>query len=370
MTPTVLVTAFTPARSSGTGLRTCGVIDALSAHGTVDVRYVSFGSRHVDPGLEANPRVKLRELVPGRGVGRLLTFAAALRRGVPRAWAKAASPELARAARQAPAGARVIVDGPTVAAATLGVAGRRPLTYLAHNIESGFREHVPGSPDFRALERFERRLLAAAEEVWLPTEADVTVARGMAPHTVCRHVPNVVDVTAITPVAGPAGTGRALFLADFRYAPNAEARTWLLDEVLPKVRARRPGFELVLAGRGSDEGTLPPEGVRALGFVGDVGDAYRSVDAVVVPLLHGGGSPLKFVEALAYGQAVVATSHAAGLLEAGTAGEHFLAAEDAAGFAAHLVDVLDGRAPRLGARARALAEQHCSVEALAELIGP
>lgn len=368
MSSSVVITAFTPARTSGTGLRTCGVIDALSLHGTVDVRYVAFGSRLVDPALEQNPRVRLREVTPSRGPSRLLAFAAAVRRGVPREWAQGVSRELVSAARTSPPGARVVVDGPTVASATLGLARRRSLTYLAHNVESGFREHVPGSPDAKALERFEKRLLHAAAEVWLPTQADVLAARGLSPHAVCRYIPNVVDVAAIEPVIAPPGRGRVLFLADFRYGPNAEARTWLLDEVLPKVRARRPAFELVLAGRASDAGPLPPEGVRALGFVGDLGELYRSVDAVAVPLLHGGGSPLKFIEALAYGQAVVATEHAAGLLEEGTAGEHFLAAADADAFAAHLVAVLDGRAPRLGPAARALAERAYSVEALAELI--
>jgi glycosyltransferase involved in cell wall biosynthesis len=84
----------------------------------------------------------------------------------------------------------------------------------------------------------------------------------------------------------------------------------------------------------------------------------------VVPLLTGGGSPLKFVEALGRGMPVVATSHAAALIEPGRSGEHFLAADDAEGFAAALVSALKGEAEELGERGRAMAEREFSIEAL------
>jgi glycosyltransferase involved in cell wall biosynthesis len=89
-----------------------------------------------------------------------------------------------------------------------------------------------------------------------------------------------------------------------------------------------------------------------------------------VPLLHGGGSPLKFIEALAYGLPVIAARHAAGLLEDGTPDEHFLVAADPAGFAEAVSYLFEdvGRARRLGAAGRALAERSYSVEALASLL--
>ena len=50
----------------------------------------------------------------------------------------------------------------------------------------------------------------------------------------------------------------------------------------------------------------------------------RARDCAIVPLLQGGGTPLKFVEALAYGLPVVATPRAAAGL--GVDGEHYLRA--------------------------------------------
>ncbi len=95
-------------------------------------------------------------------------------------------------------------------------------------------------------------------------------------------------------------------------------------------------------------------------------DAYTDVAVVLVPLLRGGGSPLKFVEGLAYGLPVVATTHAAGLLEDGAPGRDFVVAGEAETFAAVVLERLgdpDGSA-ELGVAGRELARRCYSVESL------
>ena len=87
-----------------------------------------------------------------------------------------------------------------------------------------------------------------------------------------------------------------------------------------------------------------------------------------MPLLSGGGSPLKFVEALAYGLPVVATPKAAAGLDV-TAGEHYLEGADGPGLARALVAALAG-APEIAAAGRALAEREYSIEALAATLAP
>ena len=86
------------------------------------------------------------------------------------------------------------------AVALLRLARRRPVIYSANNLESAFR---PGrDPDWgsrRRLEAFERRLLEAAAETWMPSRADLDGARELAPGAALRYVPNVVDVAAIEP---------------------------------------------------------------------------------------------------------------------------------------------------------------------------
>jgi len=338
------------------------VIAALARLGDVEVVYVPHGGGSPAADLEENERIALRRLDPSRGPGRLASAAWATAAGATWHLAKAVSPEVMRAARNAAPDARLIVDGPTAAAAVLPLARRRSAVYLAHNLESSFR----GGP---RLARFERRVITTFGESWMATPTDVEGARRLAGRDVrLRYVPNVVDVEAVPAQEGRPGNQTAIFVGDFTYAPNRQGLAFLVDEVMPAVWRELPGARVNVVGRGLEDPPADPR-IHALGFVDDLDAAYADADAALVPLLEGGGSPLKFVEALAHGLPVVTTSHAAALIGHGRPGEHFLAAPDAAGFAAALVSVLRGEGAELGQRGRALAAKHLSVDALARELG-
>jgi glycosyltransferase involved in cell wall biosynthesis len=354
-----VVSAYAPARTSGRGVRSCSVIAALAQLGPVEVAYVPFDGGEPAADLAADERVALHRVEPSRGALRVMTALVAAAHGATIDFARAASPELIRAARAAPRDARLVVDGPTAAAAVLPLRRSRDAIYLAHNLENSFR----GTP---ALRRFERRILRGFGESWLPTHADMEGARLLAGRELrVRHAPNVVDVQAIPVSRSRPGRLGTLLVGDFTYEPNREGLAHLVERVMPLVWKELPDATVDVAGRGIED---PPADsrVRVLGYVDNLDAAYAAADAVAVPLLTGGGSPLKFVEALARGVPVVSTAHAAALIEAGTNGEQFLAAPDAEGFAAALVSVLRGEHPELGERARALAERQFSIEALAE----
>ncbi|MGA2924495.1 MAG: glycosyltransferase [Solirubrobacteraceae bacterium] len=359
----LLVTALTPTLNSGTGLRTYGVVAALARRRAVEVAYVVFDAPRPAPEYGRLDHVSTRPMLPSRGPGRALAYARALRAGVPRDLARGVSPELARAGDPAAPDVRVIADGPVVAGALLALARRREVVYLAHNFESGFRRRGA------SLTSFERTVLRTFSESWMATHADQREATALAgEHVPTRYVPNVVDVSGIEPIA-PRGCARVLFVGDFTYEPNREGLRFLAEQVLPRAWERRPELRLLVAGRGLSGPAADPR-IELLGFVEDLRSAYALADVVAVPLLRGGGSPLKFVEALAYGLPVIATPHAAGLLEHGVAGEHFIVAADQLEFAQQLAllvgDPVRGR--RLGAGGRELAARCYSIDALARLL--
>jgi glycosyltransferase involved in cell wall biosynthesis len=369
----VLVSVHTPILRSGRAVRTYGVARALAAaDGGLTFVYVRFGGDEPDVAHCAIPGARFVAVEPSRGLRRALAYAVARARGVPDDFARGVSPELVAAVeRIAPDPAtRVIADGPTEAAALAGLAKRRPVIYNAHNLESAYRHELAassglGSP--QQLRRFERGVLARAAEAWMVSETDAAAAHALCPRASLRIVPNVVDVSAIEPVTPAVEARRALFVGDFSYEPNRTALRFLLDEVMPRVWAQLPDAKLRLVGAGLEQPPSDDPRVEALGFVDDLADAYADVSVVVVPLLQGGGTPLKFVEALAYALPVVATPRAtAGL--AVRDGEHCLLAEGADAYAEALTRVLRDGAPGLGEQGRALAAERYSIEALTELL--
>jgi glycosyltransferase involved in cell wall biosynthesis len=371
----LLVTTHTPVLGSGRALRTYGVARALAAHGGLDLLYARFEGDAPDTAFRGIPGIALHEVVPSRGARRLATYGAARLRGVPPTLARGVSPELAaEAARLArdPDRGRVIADGPVAAAALSRLARERPVVYNAHNFESGFRHELDGTRGMgsaRALRAFERGLLEAASESWMASETDVAAAHELCPTARLRYVPNVVDVAATAPVQPLQGERRAIFVANFAYEPNRNGLRFLLGEVLPRVWATLPDAKLALVGAGLEQRPSTDSRVEALGFVEDLRGAYAGACCAVVPLLQGGGTPLKLIEALAHGLPVIATPRAiAGL--AVRDGEHCLVADGAEAFAQALIRVLRDGAPALGRRGRELATERYSIEALGELVAP
>ncbi len=370
----LFVTTHTPLLGSGRALRTYGVARALAAHGGLDLLYARFEGDAPDAAFRAIPGIELHEVVPSRGPRRLLAIGAARRRGTPPTLARGVSRELAaEAARLADTygRGRVIADGPVAAAALRRLMRAHPVIYNAHNFESGFRHELGGASGMgseRALRDFERGLLEGARESWMASEADVAAARELCPTARLRYVPNVVDVAAIAPVQPLQQERRAIFVANFAYEPNRNGLRFLLEEVFPRVWAQVPDAKLALVGAGLEGPHFDPR-VEALGFVEDLRVAYARASCAVVPLLQGGGTPLKLLEALAYGLPVVATPRAvAGL--AVRDGEHCLLADGPEAFAGALVGVLREGAPELGRHGRELAAERYSIEALSELVAP
>jgi glycosyltransferase involved in cell wall biosynthesis len=373
----LLVSAQTPTLGSGGALRTYAVARALAMHGNLDLLYVRFGANEPAEEFRSISGIQLHGVASSRGVHRALAYAAARLQGVPDGFARGVSPELAAQASrlsEAEGRGRVIADGPTAAAALWRLMRRRPVIYNAYNIESSFRHELQSSRaakigDRHALRFFERRLLARAAEAWMVSEADMAGARELCPGAHLRYVPNVIDVAAIAPVASSAREPRAIFVASFNYQPNRNGLRFLLEEVFPRVWAELPDARLTLVGAGLGELPSADPRVEALGFVDDLASAYAGARCAVVPLLQGGGTPLKLIEALAHGLPTIATTRAAAGLELRD-GEHCLLADGGDAFAKALIGVLRDGAPELGRRGRELARERYSIEALGALLRP
>lgn len=178
-------------------------------------------------------------------------------------------------------------------------------------------------------------------------------------------------VVTVPPRAAAPGSAppRALFLGDYRHAPNVAAARRLALEVLPRLRSGCAGAELWLAGPNDaplhDLDGRP--GLRRLGFQPDLEALLGSVRLVLAPVDLGGGFRVKLLTALAHGVPVVTNRLGARGLEVPAAARRL--AEDDPGLAAAALGWLNDAAAAgaAGAAAYAWACQHVSPEAVARL---
>jgi glycosyltransferase involved in cell wall biosynthesis len=104
---------------------------------------------------------------------------------------------------------------------------------------------------------------------------------------------------------------RLIFTGSFRFHANYEAMKWFVGEVFPRILKKEPEVQLVITG---DHAVLPlpsVENVTLAGYVEDIKRLIASAQISIAPLLTGGGTRLKILEAMAIGTPVVATSKGA-----------------------------------------------------------
>jgi glycosyltransferase involved in cell wall biosynthesis len=144
------------------------------------------------------------------------------------------------------------------------------------------------------------------------------------------------------------------FWGRLAYFANADAVSWLLDEIWPAVRARRPDATLLLAGAEAPARVRAMngrDGITVQSPVDDIAAMARRIKVAIFPVRYGTGQSSKVLEAAEGGCAIVATTRAmrgfVPLLE------HSFLADDAAGLARSAVEVISDEARRT-AKARAL----------------
>ena len=216
--------------------------------------------------------------------------------------------------------------------------------------------------------RYESFMFAPYGPVVVLAEADALALRRLNPSLDVRVIPNGIDLAYFQPSATARQAAELLFLGNYEYAPNVDAAFFLIDEVLPRVRAAYPQATLKLVGHAPPPPLLSrqSEAVRVLGRVDDVRPHYAQAAAFVAPLRLGAGMKNKILEALAMQTPVVTTPIGADGISV-QHGQHALIAP-AESIAEQTLALLDDPAlgRRLGQAGRALIEARYSWGAVAE----
>jgi len=211
------------------------------------------------------------------------------------------------------------------------------------------------------MRRFERQAAMQCDRCLTVSDQEAAAARELLGVNHVEVVPNGVDTAFFTPAADEPEGASLLFTGSMSYRPNSEAVRHFARSIWPLILREVPEATLHVVG------TDPPQDVIALncgnvvvhGFVPDMRPHYRSAAVVVAPLLRGGGTKLKVLEAAASGKAIVTTSVGVEGLPFRD-GDDLIVADSDADFTRAVVDLVkDGeRRRRLGGQARRVSLHH------------
>jgi len=226
----------------------------------------------------------------------------------------------------------------------------------------------------RHLAAYERRIAGAFDRLYVVSESEMGHFPGGAADISIQAISNGVDLEYFTPGGadavsrdGPSAADSGheptiVFTGVMDYWPNVEGVKWFVESVLPSVRAAVPAVRFVIVGsRPTPEVRRleSAQGVTVTGFVNDVREYVRQAAVCVAPLRIARGVQNKILEAMAMAKAMVTTPQGHEGLRA-RVGEEILVAQDAASFAASVVDLLvhSEKAQRIGSNARRCVERN------------
>lgn len=158
------------------------------------------------------------------------------------------------------------------------------------------------------IEDIERRIMGKAELCLLPSEAEIDFSRKEFGLSNLEVIPNGV---ALPPLAKKrVSSSQVLMIGSMYHKPNLEGFLWFYEHVWYAILADNPAARLCLVGSGQE---VLPETIQSdnsiilAGQVPDIKPYYASSCCAVVPILRGGGTRLKLLEAMSWGIPVVTT---------------------------------------------------------------
>ena len=152
-------------------------------------------------------------------------------------------------------------------------------------------------------------------------------------------IPNCLNMDEYKIIKVEKKSNTLIFTGPFKYHANYEAMLWFVGEVFPFVLEQVPNAHLIITG---DHANLPlpsSKNITLTGYVDNIKTLIASSSVNIAPLLSGGGTRLKILEAMALGIPVVATSKGAEGLDV-IDGEHLLLANSPMEYAECVIRLL------------------------------
>ncbi|MBD3279712.1 MAG: glycosyltransferase [Candidatus Pacebacteria bacterium] len=134
-----------------------------------------------------------------------------------------------------------------------------------------------------------------------------------------------------------------LSVGTFKWLPNVEAVSFLVEKVWPLIKQQLPSAKLWIVGNSPTKKILTYEtldsSIKVSGGIPDIRNAFKGAHVLIAPVLSGKGTRYKVLEAMASGTPVVATPTAVEGLGV-KHNTHVLTSQSAAGLAKLTLQVL------------------------------
>ena len=215
------------------------------------------------------------------------------------------------------------------------------LSYGEVHHSSDFKKRLRHAFTWFKLRMYLSRLLDSFQTCTVASEQEQQLlARNFSIHNgTIEVIPNCVQVDDYENHKSTVVPNQLIFSGSFRYRANYDAMLWFVGEVFPHILEQVPDAHLVITGDHADLPLPSMKNITLAGYVDDIKALIASSCVSIAPLLSGGGTRLKILEAMSIGTPVVSTSKGAEGLDA-SVGEHLFVGNSPEVFADHVVKIL------------------------------
>jgi GT2 family glycosyltransferase/glycosyltransferase involved in cell wall biosynthesis len=161
------------------------------------------------------------------------------------------------------------------------------------------------------LRRLELGTMSFVDCVIVHSSAEAELLRQIAPDIEVQVIPWTIPVRDISTIKVE-HPGIA-FIGGYTHPPNVDAAKWAAQSLMPVLRGKVPGIELLLVGSHmpKEVSSLAAKDIVPLGYVPSLDSVFSRIRLTIAPLRYGAGLKGKVLESLAAGIPCVMTTVAA-----------------------------------------------------------
>jgi sugar transferase (PEP-CTERM/EpsH1 system associated) len=221
----------------------------------------------------------------------------------------------------------------------------------------------------RRLQRYEEEYCPRVDLNITCSEMDLDRLKKIVPGCRAEEVPNGVDVDYFSPDFEAKQNNSILFVGTLNWYPNVEAVEFIAHELWPLLKRSVPGVSVDIIGASPPQDIVDfannEQGFHVHGFVDDIRPYFNRASVYVCPIMDGGGTKLKVLDALAMGKALVAHEIACEGINVQD-GENVIFAETGEAYVAAIRNLLENeeRRKEMGRKARELAVSTYAYESI------